>query len=149
MVARLRPDAVLPGEFVTEDGRTLGQHAGIARYTVGQIKRLGDATFDNGERQVVVGLDPGRRRVVLGPRRAGTRNVRLSEVNWLIDPPAVTLRCAVKLRAREAPQPAEVRVAGGDTVVTLDQPALPAPGQACVFYDGTRVLGGGFIQRHA
>lgn len=147
VVARLRPDAVAPGEFVTEDGRTLGQHAGIARYTVGQTKRLGIATYDQGERQVVVGLDPGRRRVVLGPRRAGTHHVRLAEVNWLIDPPDGPLRCAVKLRAQEAPQPAEVRVSGVDVSVTLDEPALPAPGQACVFYDGSRILGGGFIRR--
>jgi tRNA-specific 2-thiouridylase len=147
VVAKLRPDAVAPGEFVTEDGRTLGQHAGIARYTVGQTKRLGTATYDHGERQVVVGLDPTRRRVVLGPRRTGTRDVRLAEVNWLIDPPAGPLRCTVKLRAQEVPQPAEIRLDGGDVLVTLDQPALPAPGQACVFYDRDRVLGGGFIRR--
>jgi len=147
VVAKLRPDAVEPGEFVTEDGRTLGQHAGIARYTVGQTKRLGTATYDQGERQVVVGLDPGRRRVVLGPRRSGTRDVRLAEVNWLIEPPAMALRCTVKLRAQDVPQPAEIQVSGGLLRVTLDQPALPAPGQACVFYNGERMLGGGFIRR--
>jgi len=147
VVAKLRPDAVEPGEFVTEDGRTLGQHAGIARYTVGQTKRLGTATYDQGERQVVVGLDPGRRRVVLGPRSVGTDRVQLAEVNWLVDPPEGELRCAVKLRAQETPQPATVRASGtGAAEVLLDRPALPAPGQACVFYDGTRILGGGFIR---
>ena len=140
-VARLRPDAVAPGEIVGQDGAVLGRHGGIARYTVGQAKRLGTAATAGGERQVVVALEPGTRRVVVGPRRTGTRQLQLREVNWLIDPPR-GLRCTVKLRARDEQRPAQV---DADGAVTLDAPALPAPGQACVFYDGDRVLGGGFI----
>ena len=140
-VARLRPDAVTPGEIVGQDGAVLGRHDGIARYTVGQAKRLGLAATAGGEQQVVVALQPGTRRVVVGPRGTGTRQLRLREVNWLIDPPH-GLRCTVKLRARDEQRPAAV---DADGAVTLDTPALPAPGQACVFYDGDRVLGGGFI----
>ena len=148
VVARLRPDAAAPGEIVSRDGRVLGRHDGIARYTVGQAKRLGAAALDGGARQVVVATDPARRRVVVGPRDAGTVSVRLREVNWLAPAPAGELRCTVKLRARETPQPARLRViGGGGAEVVLDAPALPAPGQACVFYDGERVLGGGFIRR--
>jgi tRNA-uridine 2-sulfurtransferase len=146
-VVRLRPDAGAPGEIVSRDGRVVGQHDGIARYTVGQGKRLGAAAIDQGDRQVVVALDPRSRRVVVGPRNAGTRVVRLREVNWLVQRPVEPLVCQVKLRAREAPQPATVRVAEWGAYVRLDAPALPAPGQACVFYDGERVLGGGFIHR--
>ena len=51
----------------------------------------------------------------------------------------------MKLRAREVPRPASVRATPAGAEVALDAPALPAPGQACVFYDGDRVLGGGFI----
>ncbi len=139
-----RPDGLEPGEFVdAADGRVLGRHNGIARYTVGQARRLGAA---GGGERVVVALDPGRRRVVLGPRGAGTRTVHLRDANWLIDPPDEALRCTVKLRARDEFHPARV-IAGrdGGVVVELDAPALPAPGQACVFYDGARVLGGGWI----
>jgi tRNA-uridine 2-sulfurtransferase len=146
-VVRLRPDAGEPGEIVSRDGRALGRHDGIARYTVGQGKRLGAAAMDRGSRQVVVALDPANRRVVVGPRDAGTRDVRLREVNWLVPPPAAPLACQVKLRAREVPQAATVEATSWGAVVRLDAAALPAPGQACVFYDGARVLGGGFIRR--
>jgi tRNA-specific 2-thiouridylase len=147
VVRRLRPDAAAPGDIVTGDGRRLGRHDGVANYTIGQGKRLGAAAQAGGERQVVVALDPDRRRVVVGPREAGGRFVALREVNWLIPQPDTAMRCQVKLRARETPQPATVHVTANGVVVWLDAPALPAPGQACVFYDGDRVLGGGFIRR--
>jgi len=147
IVGRLRPDAMQPGEIVTADGRVVGQHDGIARFTVGQAKRLGPAAMEAGLRQVVVATEPGRRRVIVGPRGSGTDTVLLREVNWLVPAPAEPLRCTVKLRARETPRPASVTAIGDEAVVSLDTPALPAPGQACVFYDGDRVLGGGIIRR--
>ena len=127
VVARLRPDAMEPGELVAADGRILGTHAGIARYTIGQAKRLGPATQDRGQRQVVVALDPGRRRVVLGPQAAATQDVFLRELNWLIDPPSAPLRCTVKLRARETPQPATIVPDSDGVRVHLDMPGAPAP----------------------
>ena len=147
VVAKIRPDALAPGEIVDAGGLVVGSHDGIARYTVGQGKRLGDAAMLDGLRQVVVATEPGRRRVVVGPRGTGTSSVVLREVNWLITVPVDDLRCAVKLRAREEPRQATLRIADGITTVVLDEPALPAPGQACVFYRGEQVLGGGIITR--
>jgi tRNA-specific 2-thiouridylase len=126
----------------------LGRHDGIARYTVGQGRRLGSATFDGGQRQVVVALDAHRRRVVVGPRDTGSHTVLLREVNWLSAPTDVPVACDVKLRARETPHPATVVLhAGGTATVRLEEAALAAPGQACVMYRGSRVLGGGMICR--
>ena len=147
LVARLRPEAGEAGEITSRDGRVLGRHAGIARYTVGQQRALGAASFDAGQRQAVLAVDAERRRLVVGPRSAGSDSVRLREVNWLIDPPSAPLRCTVKLRAREMPQPAAVIATEAGAAVRLDKPALAAPGQGCVFYDENRVLGGGFIER--
>jgi tRNA-specific 2-thiouridylase len=144
VVGALRPEAREAGEIVTRDGRVVGRHDGIARYTVGQAKRLGVAATDRGERRVVVALDAARRRVVVGAQSAGSRSVRLREVQWLAEP--MLRRCHAKLRAREALRPAEVAPAGDGAEVLLDAPSLAAPGQACVFYDGERVLGGGFIR---
>jgi tRNA-specific 2-thiouridylase len=143
VVARLRPEAVEPGEIVTETGAVVGRHDGIARYTVGQARRLGPAGRSTGGRRVVVALDATSRRVVVGPPTTGERLVRLRAVNWLV-PPA-RLACTVKLRAREAPHAAEVVPTDTGALVTLAEPALAAPGQGCVFYAGERVLGGGFI----
>ena len=89
-------------------------------------------------------LDPASRRVVIGPRSGGTTEIRLRDVNWLTPPRP--LRCTVKLRAREEPHGAGIIPEGSGAIVQLDTPALPAPGQACVFYDGNRVLGGGVIR---
>ena len=147
LVAKLRPDAAEAGDIVAGDGRVLGRHAGIARYTVGQASRLGEAATDAGTRQVVVALQPGSRRVVVGPRDSAVRTLGLRDVNWLVDAPLGGLTCHVKLRARDTLRAATVRLVQGGAEVTLDEPALPAPGQGCVFYEGVRVLGGGFIRR--
>ncbi len=147
LVGRLRPEAAAEGEIVSQDGRVLDRHAGIGRYTVGQAKRLGAAATDGGAPQMVVALEPGTRRVVVGPRGTGTRDVKLREMNWLVRPAPDGLRCTVKLRARDTLRPATVHATDQGADVQLDDPALPAPGQACVMYDGDRVLGGGFIRR--
>lgn len=147
IVARLRPDAMQPGEVTTAGGTVVGQHDGIARFTVGQAKRLGQAAMLDGQRQVVIGADPARRRIIVGPRDTSTSTIGLREVNWLIPKPAAALSCTVKLRARDRLRPARVTVDGVLARVELEEPALPAPGQACVFYGGERVLGGGIIAR--
>ncbi len=149
LVGRLRPQALAGGEIVTEDGQVLGRHDGIARYTVGQARRLGAASFDGAERRVVLRLDAARRQVVVGHRAAGQSCVTLSEVNWLVQPPSAPLACTVKLRAGEAPRPAAIVATPSGAEVRLATPALAAPGQACVAYDGDRVLGGGFIRAAA
>ena len=145
-----QPDAAEPGEIVHLDGRVLGRHQGIARYTVGQGRGLGQASRDGEEPLFVTGVEARTRRVVVGPRQALPQAVvEVGEVNWLAPPPAAPLRCQVKLRARELPRDAEIAwdAAAGLLRVTPDEAAIAAPGQACVLYAGERVLGGGFIRR--
>ena len=147
VVRTLHPEALAEGDIIDEDGEVLGRHAGLALYTIGQSKRLGPAASRAGERQAVRRIDPVTNRIVVGPRTGGTTMIRLGETNWLIPPPVEPLRCAVQTRARETPRPATIRADGNRALVTLDEPALVAPGQACVAYDRTRILGGGFILR--
>ena len=148
VVERLRPDAAEPGEIVHVDGRVLGRHDGLMRFTVGQRRGLAVAT---GERLYVVRLEPLRRRVIVGPRDALLcAGAELSDVNWLGDGPLPQdgITVEVKHRAREPAVAARVVAGNGGARVAFEAPqAGVAPGQACVFYQGTRVLGGGWIER--
>jgi len=147
IVETLRPDTAGAGDIVDAAGRVLGTHEGVARYTVGQSKRLGDLHTQVGARQMVTAIDPSRRRIIVGPRaRAGETRLLLRDMNWLVDPGEAAV-CGVQIRARDGVRPARIVASGSDAVVTLEEPAIAAPGQACVLYDGTRVLGGGFIRR--
>ncbi len=149
LVAKLRPEASEPGEIVDQAGRVLGRHPGVIHFTVGQRKGLGVAAA---EPLYVLRLEPETRRVVVGPHEAlGARRVSLGGINWLgsQQPPAAGFRVSVKLRSAQAPLPATVTLDGdGAGEVMLDTPAFGvAPGQACVAYDGDRLLGGGWIRR--
>lgn len=151
IVEKLRPEIRGEGEIVDERGNVLGHHEGVARYTVGQSKRLGDIHTAVGERQMVTRIDVPKRRIVVGPRVQATevetrKTIRLRDMNWLMDAPPEGVSCGVQIRAREKLREAVVKpLANGEALVELTEPAMPAPGQACVLYDGSRVLGGGFI----
>ncbi len=149
VVERLRPDAGEPGEIVDVDGRVLGRHQGVMNFTVGQRRGLGVAA---GLPLYVVRLEPEERRVIVGPKPALlSRSVELSGVSWLGDAPLPPggLKVEVKHRAREPLATACIFGTAGDSArVEFEAPqAGVAPGQACVFYQGTRVLGGGWIER--
>ncbi len=151
LVAKLKPGAAEPGEVVDLAGRVLGRHDGVIHFTVGQRRGLGIAA---GEPLYVVRLEPEARRVVVGPRAAlGVSRVAVGSVNWLGHqwPAGDGMRVCVKLRSTQAPVAASLFLDGaGSGEVALDEPALGvAPGQACVIYDGTRMLGGGWIRRGA
>ncbi len=147
VVERLRPGACDPGDIVDLEGNVLGQHDGIIGYTIGQRRGLGVAV---GEPLYVVRLEPEAKRVVVGPYEAILEStVHIRDVNWLGDGvglPAEGMRLAVKLRSTQPPAMALVAPVNGGATVTLDEPqAGISPGQACVFYDGDRVMGGGWI----
>ena len=152
IVEKLRPEAAEPGDIVDLDGRVMGRHEGIIGYTIGQRKGLGiGGRKESTDPLYVVRLEPETRRVVIGPRAAlACGTVRLGELNWLGDGPipAEGLGVQVKLRSTMAAVPATLYPAGDGARAVLDDPAHGvSPGQACVFYDGERVLGGGWILR--
>ncbi|MBR0830021.1 tRNA 2-thiouridine(34) synthase MnmA [Bradyrhizobium manausense] len=157
IITRLRPNAMEPGDIVDLDGRIIGQHHGIANFTVGQRRGLGIAS---GSPLYVVRLEAATRRVVVGPREAlKMHRIVLRDVNWIGDGDidraiGSGLEMYVRVRSTRAPQPAWLRGADGHYEVELvaGEEGV-SPGQACVFYDApsgqARVLGGGFIQSAA
>jgi tRNA-specific 2-thiouridylase len=136
----------LDGEIVHVSGQVLGRHLGTYRYTIGQRRGLPGGFADP---LYVIALRPETREVVVGPREAllGTQ-LSASGVNWLVDaPPRVGDEVQVRIRHRAPLAPAVVdAITDGEVNVTLHTPASAiTPGQSAVLYDGTRVLGGGFI----
>lgn len=135
------------GQIVDESGRVLGQHEGIHNYTIGQRKGLGIAYS---EPLYVLKIDPGRNQVVVGPRSSAHHDrCGVSRVNWVsIAPPSTPIRAGVQVRYRTPPEPATVIPIGADQVqIQFDEPQFSiTPGQAAVWYDDDRLLGGGVIQ---
>ena len=153
VIDRLRPHGAEPGEIVHLDGRVLGRHEGVTRYTIGQRRGLNVAV---GDPLFVVKIDAETRRVIVGPRAALlTRALTLKETNWLGDGASIEAAVAaarpVLVRVRSTREPVLgrlARVAGANGVVFGAPEEGVAPGQACVLYapeDPSRVLGGGFI----
>jgi tRNA-specific 2-thiouridylase len=146
LVASWLPQAVRPGEIVDREGRVLGRHGGVHRFTVGQRRGLGIAAP---RPLYVLALEPETGRVVVGPGpELDVHEIRVRDAVWIAgEPPAERFRCTVKIRSRHPGNEAEVTVDGGRLRVTSSEPFhAPAPGQAAVLYRGEEVLGGGFIE---
>ncbi|MGH6828973.1 MAG: tRNA 2-thiouridine(34) synthase MnmA [Rhizomicrobium sp.] len=135
-----------PGDIVDQAGNRLGTHRGIIHFTVGQRKGLG--LSGRGEPLFVLKLDAAKAQVVVGPRQALIADgVLLGDVNWLLKADA-PFDCAVKLRSMRPAVAARV-VPLAERAARVELPSgeeAVAPGQACVFYDKGRVLGGGWIK---
>ena len=145
-----RPDA---GPIVDTDGTRVGEHGGVAGFTVGQRQGLGVAL---GEPRYVSRIDPLSNTIQIARRRdLETTSFEVTGVTFVDDrPPAAdAFRASVRIRHRARPIPATVRPAsaheparGGRWTVETDEPVwAAAPGQACVFDAADVVLGGGRI----
>ena len=147
-----RPDAFQPGEIVDTAGNVLGAHDGIGGFTVGQRKGLGLGSLDLAvaEPLYVVRIEKDAARVVVGTRRElGVSEAMVRDVTWTaIDEPNAPLRVQTMMRYRAKTVEAMVVPLAGDRArLSFETPAWPVtPGQAAVFYDGNRVLGGGILE---
>jgi tRNA-specific 2-thiouridylase len=136
------------GEITDMSGRNLGKHRGVHRYTIGQRRGIG---VSHSEPLYVVGIEPGENRVVVGEReKLFTGRCLVSRCNWISVPDlSGSRRVSAKIRSRHREAGATISPAqDGMTTVDFDVPQMAVtPGQACVFYDGDVVVGGGWISR--
>jgi tRNA-specific 2-thiouridylase len=140
------PETARPGPIVDMAGAEVGSHGGTAGFTIGQRRGLGVALQ---EPRFVVEIDAASSTVVIGEREdllAGGCVVR--DVSFVSGRPPAASAIEVKVRYRSGPVPARLEATDDRWLVRFDEPlAAVAPGQAAVFYDGDRVLGGGTIER--
>ena len=138
LVKRLRPETEAAGDIVDLDGRVLGQHRGVVHFTVGQ--RRGIEIGGQKEPLYVVRIEPLQARIVVGPRRAlAVETMRLADWNWIGEDQRDV---SVKVRSLA---PAVSATRDGERVHFAQSEYGVAPGQAAVLYEGTRLLGGGWI----
>ncbi len=139
VVRKIRPEADQGGDIIHIDGRHLGEHKGLIHYTVGQRKGL--ELGGQPAPLYVIRLNAEQRQVIVGPRAAlAVCRAKITEGNWLANVEGRTI--SAKVRSMAKPVPARME---GEWL-RFDAPEYGvAPGQAAVFYDGDRVLGGGWI----
>jgi tRNA-specific 2-thiouridylase len=139
-----------PGSVVDESGEVLREHDGAYAFTIGQRRglRLG-IPADDGQPRYVLDIEPVSGTVTVGPRE----HLRVDALDcvkplWAGAAPGGPLECSVQLRAHGDEHRAVVDPEGDRVAVRLLEPASGiAPGQACVIYDGTRVVGSATIDR--
>jgi tRNA-specific 2-thiouridylase len=138
--------ALAPGPLVTANGELVGQHAGFARYTIGQRRGVPGGFR---EPMYVVAIRPETREVVIGPGdQLFGHTLALGEVNWLAPPLVAGDRVFVQCRYRARAVPGRVRERLDDgLMLDLAQPVRAiTPGQSGALYDADgRLLGGGVI----
>ena len=138
--------ALTEGDFVDRTGRVLGRHRGLAAYTTGQRRGLGVSAD---ARRYVISKDAATNTVLLGDdAELYSTELTAEALNWIEPEPSAPLRVTAKTRYSQREAAATVTPRGDGTArVTFDTPqrAITA-GQAVVFYDGERVVGGGTIQ---
>ncbi len=144
---RNAPHLLTPGEIVLPDGMVIGEHSGLANYTIGQRKGLGVASAVP---LYVIRKDAAHNRLVVGTAdELGFTELQAININWTCgQAPDQSFHAMVKSRYTARETPAEITPSENGTRVTVrfDQPQRDiTPGQAAVFYDGDTVLGGGII----
>ena len=144
------PDVMAPGPIVNASGELLGEHRGLANYTIGQRKGLG---LSANVPLYVLAMNPYQNALVVGPRdQLGRDSLTAENAHWVSGAaPDKSFRAHVKIRYRAGAQPASIEVGDSQTFsVKFDQPQRDiTPGQAAVIYQGDNCLGGGVIAKFA
>jgi len=138
--------ATKSGDIVDTEGEVLGEHHGLAQYTVGQRHGLGLAS---NERLYVLRLDVAHNRLVVGTEdQLVSDSLFATELSWVSEKaPQAPINITAKIRYQSPEAAAELHLDDGVAEVNFHQPQKAiAPGQAVVFYQGDAVLGGGIIE---
>ena len=149
IIKKLKPESYTQGDIVNLDGQVLGKHDGIVNFTIGQRRRIGIA---NNKPLHVIKIDPKNNKVIVGEKEdLKSTRLKIKELNWLSNNECLkgNIKCSVRLRSNHKEIDANMKYLGdgfADIILESSYYGI-TPGQACVMYDGDRVLGGGWIMR--
>ncbi|CAL7963693.1 tRNA-specific 2-thiouridylase MnmA [Alphaproteobacteria bacterium] len=151
IIAKFRPTAFQPGNIVFRDGAVIGKHDGTINYTIGQRRGL---NIPHSEPLYVIKIDPENSEVVVGYRQdLKSKKLLIRGISWMSQNDEIylnhPLKCTAKLRSTHIGSNVVVKYAGHDAaeVELYEDYFAITPGQACVMYDKTKLLGGGWIIR--
>jgi tRNA-uridine 2-sulfurtransferase len=147
LIEKLRPNALDSGDIVDMSGNILGRHNGIINYTIGQRKGIGIA---HESPLYVVKLDAAKKQVIVGYESDLHKSrFLIKEINWLgrDEDYKEAVEVTVKLRSTHMPKLAKIYPQDNNSAIIelLSSEKAITPGQACVFYNNSQVLGGGWI----
>lgn len=144
VVELLSPGIENQGEIIDLSGKILARHPGIHHYTIGQRRGLKLNRSD----LYVVKIDPARKQVIVGPEKElYHQKMKVSSVNWIAQI-SLPRSCQTKIRYRSKKAECRVEPLSENRVMAIfpEPQCAITPGQAAVFYDGEKVLGGGWIE---
>lgn len=146
-LAEYAPDAVNPGDICTREGKVLGEHRGLAFYTIGQRKGL---PASSRALYVLEKISASNQLIVGHEEELGRQEMRVRSLNWISgEPPGAAFRAEIQIRSQAPPVPASVKIIpGGQVTVQFERPLRDiTPGQAAVLFRDDMVLGGGIINQ--
>jgi tRNA-specific 2-thiouridylase len=146
-IRKVNPDAFKPGPIISEEGKVLGTHKGIAFYTVGQRKRLEIPSLTP---FYVVAIDRRNNTIIVGDRKGAMKSrLLVRSLNWIsINGLNEPVRAGVKIRSTMMEEPSLITPVRDSVIVEFDNPQwAPASGQSAVFYIDDIVIGGGVIEK--
>ncbi len=148
LITKLKPESLIEGNIVDVNKRVIGSHSGIINYTVGQRRKIGIG--GNVDPLYVIRIDSDRNEIVVGNKNDLKKNkVIVKNINWISEITNQPIKCSAKIKSDQKPQKGEIKFYSNNSIeFVFEEPQIYiAPGQACVFYKGDEVLGGGWINK--
>ena len=137
----------MPGLIEDVSGNTIGEHNGLHLFTIGQRRGI---NCPAAEPYYVVGIDPGHNRLIVGfKEELLSPGLKAVKINWIIHPPDNKILVGTRIRGRHDPAPSELYPIDDETaIIRFEKPqSSVTPGQSAVFYNGSEVLGSGWIEK--
>ena len=146
LVSKLKPESVIEGKIINTKGEVIGKHEGIFHYTIGQRKKIGIGGYR--EPLYVVNINAKKNVIIVGNKSDLKKTIiKVNDLNWISNKIFNKMKCEARVRSTQKPTSGVITIKNNNNVeFQFDEPQIKAsPGQACVFYRGEEVLGGGWI----